>query len=265
MVTLPTVGHTASTASARPRRLGGRQHRQSRLRSRDPCGSVSATATDELIRVQMRRSHDFARIPVHSTIALARAGTSGEPQRLPHMAEVQRAFGGHDLGRVDAHLDRRAAAAAHALGRPRPRDRKSRRARRHARPANRRARSDDVVQQRAGVQLDAGVGRAGDAFEQHGDQVAEAVVRGSSAGTVLDRMGLPKGPAASAVTAAVQRQPAPSGVAAADPGVDERAFHGIEMTYTADVDLVHDVVVPGVPRRLISTGSLRTSGRAQNG
>lgn len=38
-----------------------------------------------------------------------------------------------------------------------------------------------VVQQRAGVQLAGGVGREGDPYEQHADQVADLVVQGKSA------------------------------------------------------------------------------------
>ena len=43
-----------------------------------------------------------------------------------------------------------------------------------------------VVQQRGGVQLKGGVGEVGDAYEQHADQVADAVVQGKSAEALLD-------------------------------------------------------------------------------
>lgn len=43
-----------------------------------------------------------------------------------------------------------------------------------------------VVQQRTGVQLRGGVGQAGDAYEQHADLVADAVVRGEPAAPMLD-------------------------------------------------------------------------------
>ncbi len=42
-----------------------------------------------------------------------------------------------------------------------------------------------VVQQRAGVHLKGGLGEAGDAYEQHADAVADAVVRGESAEGLL--------------------------------------------------------------------------------
>jgi hypothetical protein len=45
-----------------------------------------------------------------------------------------------------------------------------------------------TVQQRGGVQLAGGVGRAGDRYEQHADAVADAVVAGRSAEGLLDQM-----------------------------------------------------------------------------
>ena len=45
-----------------------------------------------------------------------------------------------------------------------------------------------VVQQRAGVSLKGGVGQVGDRYEQHADQVADLVVQGKSAESMLDQM-----------------------------------------------------------------------------
>jgi hypothetical protein len=45
-----------------------------------------------------------------------------------------------------------------------------------------------IVQQRGGVRLSGGVGRAGDEYEQHADAVADRVVRGESAEALLDTM-----------------------------------------------------------------------------
>ncbi len=45
-----------------------------------------------------------------------------------------------------------------------------------------------VVQQRNGVSLKGGVGQVGDKYEQHADQVADAVVQGKSAEGILDTM-----------------------------------------------------------------------------
>ena len=45
-----------------------------------------------------------------------------------------------------------------------------------------------VVQQKAGVSLSGGVGQVGDKYEQHADQVADAVVQGKSAEPILNQM-----------------------------------------------------------------------------
>lgn len=45
-----------------------------------------------------------------------------------------------------------------------------------------------MVQQQAGVSLSGGVGKAGDAYEQHADKVADAVVAGKSAEPILAEM-----------------------------------------------------------------------------
>jgi Type VI secretion system (T6SS), amidase effector protein 4 len=56
-----------------------------------------------------------------------------------------------------------------------------------------------VVQQRAGVHLAGGVGRDGDAYEQHADRVADAVVAGEPAEYLLGQMAGPSGGARGAV------------------------------------------------------------------
>jgi hypothetical protein len=120
--------------------------------------------------------------------AHAERGVSGSAQALPHLDTIQAAFGHHDVGGVRAHLDGSAAEATAAIG------------------AGAYATGDDiafartpdlrqaaheaahVVQQRGGVRLDGGVGRAGDGYEQHADAVADLVVRGESAESLLDTM-----------------------------------------------------------------------------
>src|SRR5262249_37811789 len=59
-----------------------------------------------------------------------------------------------------------------------------------------------VVQQRGGVQLKGGVGESGDAHEQHANAVADAVVQGKSAETLLDRYA-----SSGSGSPAVQRKP----------------------------------------------------------
>ncbi|HEY5925668.1 MAG TPA: DUF4157 domain-containing protein [Kofleriaceae bacterium] len=137
------------------------------------------------LQVQFDRStsaHDDA----GETHRLASAGTSGSGTALPHLERIQAAFGHHDISGVRAHVGGEAAAATGALG-----------ARGYAygdavafaaSPDLRLAAHEaaHVVQQRGGVRLDGGVGRSGDEYEQHADAVAELVVRGESAQTLLD-------------------------------------------------------------------------------
>ena len=136
--------------------------------------------------------------------ALAGQGVAGARTELPHRAEIQASFGHHDVSGVRAHVGGDAAQAAGAIG------------------AQAYATGDDVafaaspdlrqaaheaahvVQQRGGVRLDGGVGRAGDPYEQHADQVADRVVRGESAEALLDTMahrGSGGGPAVQRLTA----------------------------------------------------------------
>ncbi|HPH64270.1 MAG TPA: DUF4157 domain-containing protein [Kofleriaceae bacterium] len=119
---------------------------------------------------------------------LAVAGTSGGGAELPHLAQIQKSFGHHDVTGVRAHIGGAAAAATSALG-----------ARGYAygdavafatEPDLRLAAHEGahVVQQRGGVRLAGGVGRAGDEYERHADAVADLVVRGESAQPLLDQL-----------------------------------------------------------------------------
>ena len=120
--------------------------------------------------------------------AHAARGVSGSGGVLPHLEAIQHSFGHHDVSGVRAHVGGVAAEASHAIG------------------AAAYATGDDVafagapdlrqaaheaahvVQQRGGVRLDGGVGRAGDPYERHADDVAALVTRGESAEALLDTM-----------------------------------------------------------------------------
>lgn len=114
----------------------------------------------------------------------AAAGTTGSAQ-LPHHDAIQRAFGAHDVSRVKATTGGSAAAACDQIG------------------AESYAQGDRVafkqspslwlaaheaahtVQQRSGAVVPGGVGKAGDAHEQHADRVADHVVAGRSVEALL--------------------------------------------------------------------------------
>lgn len=117
---------------------------------------------------------------------VAQEGVSAGGGALPHLDTIQHSFGRHDVSGVSAHVGGRAADASRAIG-----------AEAYAtgdRVAFAQAPSlhtaaheaAHVVQQRAGVSLLGGVGRSGDAYERHADDVADAVVQGRSAEALLD-------------------------------------------------------------------------------
>lgn len=130
---------------------------------------------------------------------IADEGVGGAADALPHRDQIQASFGRHDIGGVSAAVGGAAAHASDALG-----------ARAYATgdkvgfaaaPDLHTAAHEaaHVVQQRAGVHLAGGVGQEGDAYEQHADAVADAVVQGRSAEPLLDRMAGDKGGSARAV------------------------------------------------------------------
>jgi hypothetical protein len=112
---------------------------------------------------------------------------SGSAQPLPHHDRIQALFGRHDISGVQAHMDGPARAATASLG-----------AHGYA-TGNSVAfagtpdlhtaahEATHVVQQRAGVHLKNGLGEVGDVHEQHADAIADKVVRGESAESLLDQ------------------------------------------------------------------------------
>jgi len=117
----------------------------------------------------------------------AQRGVAGAGSALPHLDVIQPAFGRHDISGVQAHVGGGAATASRAIG-----------AEAYATgnhvafagaPSLHTAAHEaaHVVQQRGGVQLKGGVGESGDVYEQHANDVADAVVQGKSAEGLLDR------------------------------------------------------------------------------
>ncbi len=148
---------------------------------------------------EVRRTADPTRTAGADVHELAASGVAGSGARLPFLDSIQASFGAHDVAGVKAHTDENAAAAAKGMG------------------ATAFASGDHVafagapdlhtaahaaapvVQQRGGVNLKSGVGQEGDAYEQHADAVADAVVRGESAEPVIDQMVGPRQGSATSV------------------------------------------------------------------
>lgn len=116
----------------------------------------------------------------------AARGVSGSGSALPHREAIQRSFGRHDISGVSAHIGGQAGDACNDIG-----------AQAYAsgnsvafgsQPDLHLAAHETahVIQQRGGVQLKGGVGQEGDAYEKHADAVADRVVQGKSAESLLD-------------------------------------------------------------------------------
>ena len=159
-----------------------------RRESTDAAGGAKAGAGARMVgslpygaSVQRKGGEDGA-AQVRSTAA---AGVSGSGGSMPHASAIQASFGSHDVSSVRAHTSDTAVQASKSIG------------------AEAYAMGDNVafagsptlhtaaheaahvVQQRAGVSLDGGVGRAGDSYERHADRVADLVVQGRSAESAL--------------------------------------------------------------------------------
>lgn len=166
--------------------------------------------------VQAKGKLDLDSAAVH---AVASRGTEGTGGALPFLDQIQRAFGRHDVSDVRAYVGGRAADSARALG-----------ARAYASgDAVAFAGTPDlhtaaheaahVVQQRGGVQLAGGVGREGDVYERHADEVADAVTRGESVEVLLDRFAN-SGSGGAGVQRAVQLDRGAAQSGAADCGTE---------------------------------------------
>ncbi len=150
--------------------------------------------------------------PAAEGAAQAARSVACASEPLPHREAIQASFGPHDISGIRAQTGGAAGDAAEAMG-----------ASAFATgntvgfggpPSLHTAAHEaaHVVQQRGGVQLKDGVGRPGDAYERHADAVADRVVRGESAETLLDQVagGNQAAAGATQAAAAVQARPDPA-------------------------------------------------------
>jgi hypothetical protein len=118
--------------------------------------------------------------------ALATQGISGPATSLPYLDRIQQLFGRHDVTGIQAHIGGQAAQACKGMGA------KAFATGNHvafAGPPDLHTAAHEaahVVQQRAGVHVDGGVGQEGDEYERAADRAADAVVAGQSAEALLD-------------------------------------------------------------------------------
>ena len=155
---------------------GGAEHGPGQMQ-----GAISLVTEAEPLLARARGGADA------SAADTAAQGTRGPSQTLPFLETIQRSFGKHDVAGIAAHVGGPAADASHALG-----------ATAYAQGnAVAFAQAPDlhtvaheaahIIQQRGGVQYKGGVdGGGGDRHEKHADAVADAVVSGKSAESLLD-------------------------------------------------------------------------------
>ena len=119
-------------------------------------------------------------------VEMAQSGFAGGGGKLPHLDRIQEAFGSHDVGDIKATVGGAAKEAAEAIGAVAyaSGDKVAFKGSPDLHTAAHEA--AHVVQQRSGVSVEGGVGNAGDRYEQHADAVADAVVAGKSAESLLD-------------------------------------------------------------------------------
>lgn len=154
----------------------------------EPLASTYALPSSELAIQLFAEAVSAGVHPAEHVQRAAAHGLSGSSSSLPHLAAIQHAFGRHDVSGVQAHVGGAAAEGAAAMGA-------------HGYAAGNSvafAAAPDlhlaaheaahVIQQRAGVHLKGGIGEVGDAYERHADAVADLVVQGKSAESLLDAM-----------------------------------------------------------------------------
>lgn len=147
----------------------------------------------------------------------AAEGVAGSGQKLPFLTTIQPLFGGHDVSGVETHVGGAATQAAADIGAEAYTTGSGVAFSKEPDLHTAAHEAAHVVQQRAGVQVEGGVGRSGDAHERHADAVADRVVQGKCAGDLLDQMAATPGSRERSTppAAAVQRRPARSGSPAA--------------------------------------------------
>ena len=155
-------------------------------RSRLPLGTGPMTGRQyvQMREAQFQQRRRFAAEGLKRSASL---GVSDATPGLPHGDQIQQSFGKHNIADVQSVIGGKAQTATEQMG-----------AEAYAtgnkiafkqQPGLHTAAHEaaHVIQQRAGVQLKSGIGQQGDAYERHADQVADLVVQGKSAESLLNR------------------------------------------------------------------------------
>jgi hypothetical protein len=122
------------------------------------------------------------------THSIAAHGVSGDGGELPHKDAIAASFGddhADTVNGISAHVGGAAGEATGALGAQAYASGNSVAFGQSPDMHTAAHEAAHVVQQKGGVQLKGGVGKAGDSYEQHADAVADRVVQGKSAADLL--------------------------------------------------------------------------------
>lgn len=157
-------------------------------RKADYASQSAALSPFEPDRAVQRKADYASQSEALSPFAAAERGTSGSGGKLPHLDAIQKSFGKYDMSDVSFHGGPEAVGANRELGSQAFAYGNSVAAGRSLDLATTAHEAAHVVQQRGGKAPADGIGRSGDPYENHADQVSEAVVAGRSAEPILDAM-----------------------------------------------------------------------------
>jgi hypothetical protein len=162
----------------------------------------------------------------------AAEGVTGRNETLPHLDRLQPKFPGHDLSNISAHTGQAARKANEKLG-----------SKAYATGSHVAFRDSPdlettahevthVIQQREGIQLQDGVGSAGDRYEREADLVARRVARGE--GPAVDDVSESSAPESGEYVQLQESDQAPAGV---DPEKDKALVNLPKLKEGITVDL----------------------------
>jgi hypothetical protein len=158
---------------------------------------------------------------------VAASGLQGSGGSLPYLDKIQASFGSHDVSNVRSYSGGQAATANEQLGSMAYASGNAVAFKGSTSLHTAAHEAAHIVQQRSGVSLSGGVGQSGDSYEQHADAVADLVVQGESAESLLGKTG---GGGGGGTQMAVQKfspdEPAMNAAPAAAPQADQAT--GIE-------------------------------------
>ena len=150
-----------------------------------------------------RSGIDFVDRHGSSIHSIATEGVRGRGAPLPHLDQIQKLFGHHDIRQVQAFTNASARRASRAIGAEAYASGSKIAFSRQPSLHTAAHEAAHVIQQRAGVHLKGGVGVIGDEYEQHADEVASRVVQGRSVESLLTEFA-PSSRSQRASTSAVQ-------------------------------------------------------------